>query len=86
MQAVEVEAVAAWRDGDLIWEDTPINDILADLNRYSDRQVSLANDELGGLEFTFAFRATDTELAIDVIADTLGLQMVEMNEGAIELR
>lgn len=86
VEAIAVDEVALWREGELIWENTPIRDIIADLNRYSGKQILLRDRSLGEIEYTFAFRADNVDLAVDVIADTLGVDMYERPNGDIELR
>ena len=83
---VEADKVAAWRRGELVWENTALRDIVADLNRYSARQVRFASDDIGDAHYTFAFQASDIEEAVDVIADTLGLKAEETGDGTVVLR
>ena len=86
VETIAIDEVALWREGELVWENTAIRDIISDLNRYSGRRIVLRDNRLANLEYTFSFRADDVDLAVDVIADSLGVRMVEGPNGVIELR
>ena len=86
VETVDVEKVAAWRRGELIWLNTPVKDIIADLNRYSETRITLGNDAYGDIEYTFAFQAEETANAVDIIADSLGAEVIQHANGDLILR
>ncbi len=46
---------ASWREGLLIFKNDRLSDAVAEINRYADRPISLADDELGELRISGAF-------------------------------
>lgn len=51
-QPVQTTAAAAWRRGQLRFEEEPLRVVVASLNRYSPKQIVLADAALGELRFT----------------------------------
>lgn len=46
IENIDIEAIAAWRDGLLIYDGAPLSEVVADLNRYSQIPIRIAdNDE-----------------------------------------
>ena len=86
VEAIKAENVAAWRRGELIWIDTPVRHIIADLNRYSTSRVVLAKSDIGDIEYTLALQADDVPRGIQLLAAALGLDVVEDANGSIVLR
>lgn len=86
VEAIKAENVAAWRRGELIWIDTPVRHIIADLNRYSTSRVVLDNSDIGDIEYTLALQADDVPRGIRLLAGALGLDAVEDTNGSIVLR
>ncbi|WP_165793725.1 FecR family protein [Hyphococcus luteus] len=86
VETVDVENVAAWRRGELVWVDTPVRDIIADLNRYSPSKIVLANSEIGDLGYTLALQADDVSRGVRLLASSLGLEAKERPNGDIVLR
>lgn len=52
VSSVESGAVASWQTGRLEFTREPLRDVLASINRYSRRPLTLSNDRLGDLRFT----------------------------------
>ena len=53
--------LAAWRQGQLYYVDTRLSDIIEDLNRYSARPITLADQAAGDLRLTMSFSANQIE-------------------------
>ncbi len=78
----------AWRQGDLIYTGQPLKDVLADVSRYSDIKIELADPALENLPVGGAFR-TDQITAIfaalennfGVRAEWIGPQHVRFTSG-----
>ena len=54
VSSANAEDAFAWQDGRLIYHDTPLIEILADLNRYAETPIRLADPEVGKLRFSGA--------------------------------
>jgi transmembrane sensor len=49
---VDSSSALAWREGRLEYIETPLEDVVADLNRYSSREIQIENTAITGLRFT----------------------------------
>ncbi|WP_158085584.1 FecR family protein [Henriciella aquimarina] len=86
VRPIKAEDVASWRRGDLTWVDTPIKDIIADLDRYLEEDIELQASDVADLEYTLAVQADDLPAALDLIAASLDLQIEEKDGGVVVLR
>lgn len=53
----DVRQEVSWRTGRLIFSDEPLGDVVAELNRYSERKIVLADPALAELRVSGVFRA-----------------------------
>lgn len=58
---VNAAAATAWRTGRLVFQETPLEEVVRQINRYHARQVILADTRLGGLKVSGEFNAADRE-------------------------
>jgi transmembrane sensor len=54
---VNAAAVTSWRSGRLIFDGTPLSEVVAEFNRYNDVQLELAGDRLSGERISGVFDA-----------------------------
>ena len=86
VRQIDAGDVASWRRGKLQWADTPIRDIIADLNRYSPNAVILEARGAGDFEYTLAVQADEVDEAVALIAASLDLNVIERANGDRVLR
>jgi transmembrane sensor len=55
-------AAPAWREGSLYYRDEALSVVLADVNRYADRPIRIADPALGDLRYTGTVRLDATDL------------------------
>ncbi len=72
---IDPEVVTAWRSGLLIFESTPVSEVVAEVNRYRSGRIVLLNDELGRRRLTARLRTDDTEAAIGQIVRIFGAKV-----------
>lgn len=72
-----LEAVIAWRRGQVVLDDTPLADAVAEMNRYSVTKLVIARPEAGDLLVNGLFQAGDSESFATAVAQTYGLEVVE---------
>lgn len=65
--AVDAREATAWRDGRVIFRDTPLADVINQINRYHPRQIALADTELGNLKVSGEFNTFDREGLIQAL-------------------
>jgi transmembrane sensor len=71
---VAVDALLAWLDGRLVFHDAPLATVIAELRRWHDADVQLADPKLGTLPFTGVLTDVSFRSSVDLVAATLGLR------------
>jgi transmembrane sensor len=70
-----LSALLGWTEGQLVFEDAPLGQVLADLRRWYGVEAQLADSSLGALPFTGSLRHVSPENAIALVAATVGLRV-----------
>ena len=63
----------AWRQGQLIYTGHPLGQVLADVSRYSDIKIELADPALGNLPVGGAFRTDQIEAIFAALENNFGI-------------
>jgi transmembrane sensor len=86
--AVEVDAAVpgAWRDRRLIYQNAPLEQVIADADRYYAGRITIASDEIKTLPITATFRSDDISEMIDLLSQTLPVAADRRSDGEIVLR
>jgi transmembrane sensor len=63
----------AWRQGQLIYTGQPLGQVLADISRYSDIKIELADPALGNLPVGGAFRTDQIEAIFAALENNFGI-------------
>ena len=80
------DQAARWVQTRLAYRDTPLVDIVADVNRYHAGGVRLGSADLGALRVTSSFRIDQLETALSGIALSHGLELVRTGDGGFVIR
>jgi transmembrane sensor len=72
-RGVAVDSLLTWLDGRLVFHDAPLSTVLAELRRWHDADVRLADPALGTLPFTGVLTDASLPSSINLVAATLGL-------------
>lgn len=59
VEAIDTSQVAAWRGGVLVFEDEKLSDAVAEINRYTDKPIKLADSSIGQYRVTGVFKTND---------------------------
>lgn len=71
-----IGAVAAWRRGEIVFEDTSLLEAAGELNRYSRSQILLSDSSLASLRVSGVFSTSDVGEAAETIAELHRLRIV----------
>jgi transmembrane sensor len=82
---VDPAAVAAWRDGVVVFESTPIRDVVAEVNRYRPGKIILTNKDLGHRLFDARLRIENIGNIVRQIELTFGARATELPGGIVLL-
>lgn len=80
-----IEAVTAWRRGEVVLDHTSLADAIEEMNRYSTVKLVAVMPPTAHIQVSGIFRAGDSARFARAIADTHGLEVVE-TPGRILLR
>ncbi|RDY69607.1 FecR family protein [Lysobacter soli] len=64
---LDVASARAWPQGDLVFKQRRLDELLAEMNKYSKQQVRLADPALGGLTVSGVFHAGDQDALVAVL-------------------
>jgi len=69
----EIEAALAWREGSLVFDDTPLRDVAEEFNRYSTTKLVLADERTASITVGGAFPTSGVESFVRVAEHILKL-------------
>lgn len=75
----DVAAMLRWLDGELVYRDASLDEVLRDVRRWYGVDVRLADAALGALPFTGTLAEDRTDDAVGILAATLGLRVRRAN-------
>lgn len=84
-RAVDIAAVTSWTEGRIVFVDTPLNQAVAEVNRYLTRPVALAPGADGAVAVNGVFKAGDREAFVSAASGALGLRATPREDGSVLL-
>jgi len=81
--AVDARDALAWMDGNVVYAGEPLGNVIADLNRYSDRPVTLGDGALAGRPVTGRWSTRDVDAWLEGMARTFSLDAVRSADGIV---
>jgi len=85
VRPADLETVQAWRQGQLVFIDAPLDSVIAELGRYRHGYIRLIGSDLGQMRVTAVFDAANPDEAIAVIARSLDLTVYRASDLLIAL-
>jgi transmembrane sensor len=80
-----IDAVTAWRRGEVMLDETMLADAVAEMNRYDVRMLVIDDPAVAALRISGIYHAGDSSGFAQTIAELYGLQVIPQ-EGRIHLR
>jgi len=72
--------MASWQDGELVYDDDSIGDIVADLKRVYDVEITVEDPAIGNLRVSTAFkRQNGVKKAMEVLSELADVELVQEN-------
>lgn len=73
VRQIDLKDVGAWQDRRLVYELATVSELIADANRYDDRDIRIATsaENIGDLKISGAFSADNIDAMLDTLADVL---------------
>ncbi|MFK8020990.1 MAG: FecR domain-containing protein [Pseudomonadales bacterium] len=69
-----LDAITAWREQNLIFRNASLAEIVAELNRYSEHKIKIADASLAYIQLSGVFKLDNPVATLEAIQTTLGLQ------------
>ncbi|MCD9026700.1 FecR domain-containing protein [Luteimonas sp. BDR2-5] len=82
---IDPDAVSGWLDGWLRFRATPLEQVIAEANRYSPRKLRLGSPELAGVEMNGTFRTGKSEAIAAAAAMILPVRVDDSGEDIVLL-
>lgn len=85
VQSVDVESEVAWRRGKLIFEDRPLRQVLADVNRYRSGTIRVTDSRLLNMRVSGIFDINNPDGVLDAIRTTLPVRTFQLSPWLVVL-
>ncbi|MGE5564974.1 MAG: FecR family protein [Parcubacteria group bacterium] len=85
IQNIDVARETSWRSGMVVFDETPLGDAVAELNRYSRQQLVLEDQSIAEFHVTGGFKTGDMDKFARVVEDILPVDRVTTPDGTIRL-
>lgn len=77
---VDAAAVTAWTERKLVFNETPLAEVVAEFNRYNERQIVVDDPTLADFHIRGNFQTTDPERLIQFLHDRFAVQVSEQDD------
>ncbi|MEM9160570.1 MAG: FecR domain-containing protein [Verrucomicrobiota bacterium] len=84
-QAIELESFAPWRKGEYRYQDRPLSEVLADLQRHCQGRIFIEDEWLSEQRVTGILKVDNLDEAFAVLARVLPLKMIREGDERIEI-
>ncbi|MCA6112681.1 FecR family protein [Bradyrhizobium cenepequi] len=85
VMAADPENVMAWRHGQLIFEGTPVAEVVAEINRYRSGRIVLVNEDIGRRLLTARLPTSQTDRIVTQIVHIFGAKARYLPGGIVLL-
>ena len=85
VKPADVEQLVSWKSGRIRFDDTPLSDAVAEMNRYNHTPIVLADPGLSDIRISGSFRAGQSWPFAEAVGEAFALK-AEVNGDSIRLR
>ena len=85
LDKVDAEKATSWLEGQLIFEDRPLAEAAAELNRYSAKKIVIRDPGIAGARIVSVVKAGDVEGFVRVVTNAGFARVVSDDENTVEL-
>ena len=79
----DIQVAIAWTEGLLVFDSTPLSEVVQEFNRHNPRQLVIDDESLAALEISGVFPASSETRIVEFLRDRFG---VEVQESSAEIR
>lgn len=81
----DVSSELLWRDGYVEFHDARLGDAVAEMNRYSDRQITLSDPRIAEMRVSGVFKTGDPARFVSLVGELLPVSSRQVPSGDVEL-
>jgi len=81
VRKADAARLAGWRDGVVYFEETPLSEAVAEMNRYTRRPIVVAEGPAGALRVSGAFRVAEADAFAETMTDIFPLSTKHSADG-----
>jgi transmembrane sensor len=81
----EIERNLSWRDGMLVFDDDPLDEVVAEINRYARQRIIISDSEIRDLRFGGYFRVGDISSILATFEEDFGIRVERINDELVYL-
>jgi transmembrane sensor len=82
----ETRDLSAWRDGWLVFDNTPLGDALASVNSYRNQAIVSTDPRVNALRLSGRFRTNDSAGLVAALTAILPVTAIPRPDGGLELK
>ncbi|WP_189487354.1 FecR family protein [Asticcacaulis endophyticus] len=71
----KIETVTAWRNGEIIFDETPLNVAVAEVNRYTKKPIVLSDNRTAQRKISGVVRIAEPEIFVETVAGVYDLRV-----------
>lgn len=83
---VDVTAVAAWRDGKLVFDGATLTEVVREVMRYRESPIRIADVKVAQLRLSSTFNVNDTGALLNALPKILPVKVNTLPDGSVEIR
>jgi transmembrane sensor len=85
IRAVNVQRVTAWTNGQLMFDNEPLSQVVAQVNRYTATAIEIRDPSVGAMRISGVFNTGDVAGVVDIVTHYLPVRAVNGRSGVILL-
>ena len=78
---VDITSVGVWRQGRLVFENTPLREVLAEIERWRGGRIAVLDAKTAETPVSAIFDAAKPQMALDTVVETLKLRRTDLPGG-----
>ena len=83
--AVNPAELTAWRNGKLVFNNASLSEVVAEVSRYREKPLTVANPAVAGLRLTSVFKSDNTDALLKALPNILPVAVRTLADGSQEI-
>ncbi|WP_409319634.1 FecR family protein [Pseudomonas sp. KCJK9016] len=83
--AVNPAELTAWRSGKLVFNNASLSEVVAEVSRYREKPLTVANPAVAGLRLTSVFKSDNTDALLKALPNILPVAVRTLADGSQEI-